>query len=632
MKSVNEPSAGKAAPRFRELVPMLWNRLGAKRWVLMAALVFCLAETVIMMLVPWIMEVYFNHLEEGRSTDVQWLLLRAILIMMLIAGVGLLGHYIKQDRISSLHRDVTLELADHAQRLPLERAQSAHTADLTQRILHDSNRTTQIVPLLFQQMGSQIVMLLLACIYMLALQWQLAVAVMALMPLGLLGSHLLRHKLQRIGQQVADQEAVVRQSQQDALQCMETVRAFGAEDWMLSRFQEQRSLLNRLLMRRMWLHQLVNGLTNTLALAISWGAVLIVAWLAVQGKLQLGSLMAFFILIWRVYNPLYNLGRQWGEAQGLKGSAARMLALANAVKEPAAPAAPAHSSKNRPEEHSAVHWNGVEFRYAAAAALDAADARQERGEAEEAEEPTGDSAAAPALHSLKLQIQPGEFVAFVGPSGSGKSTAAKLGAGLLFPSAGEVRLFGASPQEDAESARHYVSYVPQTPYLFAGSIRDNLLAAKPEASDAEIVEAAVLAQAHDFIAALPDGYDTRISEHGGSLSGGQRQRLAIARALLADRPVWIMDEATSALDVDTERKVMEAVLRRARSGGRTLVVIAHRLTAVTEADRIVAMAGGETVEQGTHRELLERGQGLYRKLWQHMQSGAGEAVPAGSNR
>ncbi|GEM_PF-76173 len=632
MKSVSEPSADKAVPRFRELVPMLWNRLGAKRWVLIAALVFCLAETVIMMLVPWIMEVYFNHLEEGRSADVQWLLLRAILIMVLIAGVGLLGHYIKQDRISSLHRDVTLELADHAQRLPLEQALSAHTADLTQRILHDSNRTTQIVPLLFQQMGSQIVMLLLACIYMLALQWQLALAVMALMPLGLLGSHLLRHKLQRIGQQVADQEAVVRQSQQDSLQCMETVRAFGAEGWMLSRFQEQRTLLNRLLMRRMWLQQLVNGLTNSLALIISWGAVLIVAWLAVQGKLQLGSLMAFFILIWRVYNPLYNLGRQWGEAQGLKGSAARMLALSNAAKEPAAPPAPAIVKNRSTQTTPAIHWNGVEFRYAAAAALDTAGARQERGEAEEAEEPHDGSAVAPALHRLELHILPGEFVAFVGPSGSGKSTAAKLGAGLLFPSAGEVRLFGANPQENAESARQYVSYVPQTPYLFAGSIRDNLLAAKPDAGDDELVEAAVLAQAHDFIAALPDGYDTRISEHGGSLSGGQRQRLAIARALLADRPVWIMDEATSALDVDTERKVMEAVLRRARSGGRTLVVIAHRLTAVTEADRIVAMAGGETVEQGTHRELLERGQGLYRKLWQHMQSGAGAAVPAGSNR
>ncbi|MBO9598977.1 MAG: ATP-binding cassette domain-containing protein [Cohnella sp.] len=227
------------------------------------------------------------------------------------------------------------------------------------------------------------------------------------------------------------------------------------------------------------------------------------------------------------------------------------------------------------------------------------------------------------LRRISLDIHPGSFTAIVGPSGGGKSTVAKLAAGLLFPGEGDVRIGGASTLTNAEYARAIVSYVPQTPYLFSGTIRENLLMVKPEATEQEMIAASSAAQAHEFVMSLPEGYDTSLKEHGSTLSGGQRQRLAIARAILADRMIWILDEATSALDLDTERRVMEAILSRTREQGRTLIVVAHRLTTVQDADTILVMKDGAIVQEGNHRTLTTLRSGLYSELWVQMNGTTG---------
>lgn len=454
---------------------------------------------------------------------------------------------------------------------------------------------------------------MLACLYMLTIQWQVALGVLILMPLCLLGSHLLRHRLSHIAKEVADQESAVKQCQQDALQSMDMLRAFDAQSWMTERFLTERSKLNALYMRRMWWQQLVHMLSISSSLLITWAAILIVAWLAVQGKIQLGALMAFFVLIWRVLNPLVNIGRLWGEAQEAKGAASRIASIWRAKKEPSSQdiePAPAHFEPMDPAK-AILSWRNITFSY------------EEKAGIQELEQPS-DAEINPLLDRFDLTIKPAAFTAIVGISGSGKSTVAKLGAGLLFPARGTVEICGASTTLDAERARQHVAYVPQNPYLFAGTIRENLLMAKPGASEEEIVQAAVAAEAHTFIQSLPDGYETKLKEHGNSLSGGQRQRLAIARAIVADRPVWILDEATSALDLETERRVMDAVLQRAKERGSAVLVIAHRLSTVQEADTIIAMENGAIKEQGTHHELLQLEDGLYRKLWEQMEGSISE--------
>ncbi len=221
-----------------------------------------------------------------------------------------------------------------------------------------------------------------------------------------------------------------------------------------------------------------------------------------------------------------------------------------------------------------------------------------------------------ALDKLSFAVKPGQTVALVGPSGAGKSTVAKLVSRLYDPDAGSVNLGGFDLREyDLAALRSRVAVVPQEPTLFSGSVRDNIRYAKPDASDAEVEEAARLANATDFVGALPFGFETEVGERGVKLSGGQKQRLAIARAVLKETTVLILDEATSSLDAESERVIQDALagLFEERLGVTTLI-IAHRLSTIRGADKIFVLSGGRLAEQGTHRELLSQ-RGLYRRLY-----------------
>ncbi|TGY90442.1 ABC transporter ATP-binding protein [Marinicauda algicola] len=219
----------------------------------------------------------------------------------------------------------------------------------------------------------------------------------------------------------------------------------------------------------------------------------------------------------------------------------------------------------------------------------------------------------PLYADFSLRIAPGEQVALVGPTGSGKSTFVKLVQRLYDVDAGAIRIDGQDVRAVRQaSLRRAIALVPQDPALFHRSIAENIAYARPGASMTEIVAAAKRARAHDFITALPSGYDTLVGERGVKLSGGERQRVAIARAVLADAPILIFDEATSSLDNETERLVQEAMADV--MAGKTAIVIAHRLSTIREADRILVFEAGRIVEQGTHRELAARDDGLYARL------------------
>ena len=574
----------RAASRNISGLEALWPFLRPYRRLLAAACLALIFTAAVSLMLPLAVR---RVVDNFRGQDGQ-LLDQYFLAALGIAGLLALGTGLRYALVTRLGERVVADIRravfDRVTGMSPAFFETIMTGEVLSRITTD---TTLIQSVLGSSASIALRNLLLFCgglVLMLATSAKLTGLVLLLVPAVLVPILVLGRRLRRISRENQDWIAASSGNASETLGAVQTVQAFTHEEHSRRRFAEMTETAYDVSLRR--IH--TRALLTVIVIFLVFSGVVGVLWIGARdvrtGAMTEGMLVQFVIYSVIMAGSVAALSEIWGELQRAAGATERLVELLNAadkVQDPAAPQALAQPVRG------AITFDAVSFTYPA----------------------RPDSA---ALDNVSLRIAPGETVAFVGPSGAGKTTIIQLIQRFYDPSSGKVLLDGVALDQLARSDfRQYLAMVPQDPVIFASSARDNIRFGRPGASDAEVEAAARAAAAHDFISALPQGYDSPLGERGVMLSGGQKQRIAIARAILRDAPVLLLDEATSALDAESERLVQQAVDTLAQ--GRTTIIVAHRLATVKKADRIVVMEQGRIVATGSHDDLVAQG-GLYARL------------------
>ena len=583
---------------LREIWREFWPDLRPLRGWLVPMLVALLLIPLLESATIALYGLLIDEVLEPRNISAFPAIAAAYLGLTLLSGVvnfadGVVSAHASEQFLASVRSRVFA----HVQGLAPEFFAERQRGDLVNRVVSDIEDVEEVMISGVAEFVSYLLRIVIFTGALFLIDWRLALLALTVIPLFALASRYFAVRIRDVSREQRRFEGDVSALVEEGIANIPLVRAYGLEDQQRSRFTAavQRNALSLIAISRL------KAAFSPVLEFVELGGVLVViasgAWALAQGQISLGELLVFLTYLTQLLGPVNGLSQLVGGVSAATAGAERVLELLDEPGE----TAPGVEREPLTADQYAITFSGVSFTY-----------------------PDADT---PALQDVSFSVEPGQTLALVGESGAGKSTIARLLMRIHDPDSGAVLLNGQDIATiSATSLRGQMAPVLQESLLLAGTVRENIALGRPDATDTEIREAAILADADRFISALPDGYDTVIGQGGASLSGGQRQRIAIARALLRDAPILILDEPTSGLDAATAERVMAALHRR--EPARTTILISHQLLTTRDADEILVLDGGRVIERGSHDVLMATG-GTYARLYrQHhpdWESEAGEA-------